>query len=455
MNQVIVVPYPGRGHINPILNLCHSLSSKLNQPNRTTIFTLILTEEWLQLIKQDPDHDNDNDNDNVRFVTIPNVLPSELNRGQSMTNMFEFLMAVKTKMQCPFEDVLDDLIEFVPVKLIMADATMTWPFDVAKNRNIPVAAYSPMSAMMFSVLHHVDLIESHNQLYADVSERGSEPIDYIPGISSLTIADVSMLLHEGIGQKLKGVVNDTVDVANKADYVLLSTIYELESKVIDALRARLHIHVYTSGPNIPYSRIKLDSSPNEPLYLKWLDSKPSTSVLYVSLGSFLSVSGDEMDEIAAGLVQSGVNFLWVARGETSRLKEFCAEKGMVVEWCDQLKVLSHCSIGGFWTHCGWNSVKESLFSGVPMLTFPIIIDQPLNSKAIVKDWKIGMNMKKEVGGFKRDEIAKVVRRFMDSKSVERIEMMERSKGVQKVCRESVVEGGSVNKDLDEFLRTWQ
>lgn len=162
--------------------------------------------------------------------------------------------------------------------------------------------------------------------FIDRTERGNECIDYIPGISSLTVADIPMLLHSGIDQKLKGVVNNIADVTKIADYVLVSTVYELESKVIDALRATLQIPIYTSGPNIPYSQTILNPSSIEPLYLKWLDSKPPRSILYVSLGSYLSVSSDEMDEIAAGLGQSGVNFLWVARGETSRLKDLCGDK---------------------------------------------------------------------------------------------------------------------------------
>ncbi|KAI3787899.1 hypothetical protein L2E82_00400 [Cichorium intybus] len=160
----------------------------------------------------------------------------------------------------------------------------------------------------------------------------------------------------------------------------------------------------------------------------------------------------EMGEIAAGLTQSGVSFLWVARGETSHLKEMYGEEGMVVEWCDQVRVLLHSSIGGFWTHCGWNSVKESLFSGVQMLTFPIVFDQQLNSKAIVEDWKVGRKVRKGTGGIKRDEIAKVVREFMDSKSVERLEVMEGTKKVQEICRESVVEGGSSEEDIKAFVK---
>ncbi|KAJ0794655.1 putative UDP-glucuronosyl/UDP-glucosyltransferase [Helianthus annuus] len=282
-----------------------------------------------------------------------------------------------------------------------------------------------------------------------LSERGNEIIDYIPGLSSLTVADIPTVYHSG-GERLKGIIPNLSNI--KANYVLISTIYELEHEALDALRATLQMPVYTSGPNIPYSQIEPNPSSDQPIYLNWLNSKPPRTVLYVSFGSFLSVTGAEMAEIAYGLTQSGVNFLWVARGETSHLKKICGENGMVVEWCDQLRVLLHSSIGGFWTHCGWNSVKESLFSGVPMLAFPISLDQTLNSKVIVKDWKIGWNVREKVGALKRGEIAKTVRDFMDSKSVVRIEMMEWAKGFSRICQESVGEAGSVNKDFDAFVK---
>ncbi|KAJ0794861.1 putative UDP-glucuronosyl/UDP-glucosyltransferase [Helianthus annuus] len=438
MNQVVVVPYPGRGHINPMLNLCRLLSSRLNRHSRTTIFTVVVTEEWLGFLNPDPDQDN------IRFTTIPNVLPSELNRGSDMVG---FLRAAQTKMEGPFVEVLDQT-QF-PVKLIIADATMRWPFDVANRRNIPVAAYWPMSASSFSVVYHVDLLESHHQLFANVSERGNETIDYIPGLSSLTIADIPTNYRRG-AEMFRGIAPTLFGI--KANYVLISTMYELESEAIDALRAILKMPIYTSGPNIPYSQIEPNPSSDQPFYLNWLNSKPPRTVLYVSFGSFLSVTSAEMAEIAYGLTQSGVNFVWVARGETSHLKEICGQNGMVVEWCDQLRILLHSSIGGFCTHCGWNSVKESLFSGVPMLAFPILLDQPLNSKLIVKDWMVGWNMRERVGVFNRDEIAKTVRDFMDPKSVARIEMMERAKVFSRICQESVVDGGSANEDIDAFVR---
>ena len=58
-------------------------------------------------------------------------------------------------------------------------------------------------------------------------------------------------------------------------------------------------------------------------YWRWSDNQPGKSVLYISIWSFLSVSSAQMDEIAGGLRDSGVLYLWVVRGETSRLKDCC------------------------------------------------------------------------------------------------------------------------------------
>lgn len=431
MNQVVVMPYPARGHLNPLMSLCNLLSSRSDSD--TTVFTVVVTEEWLGLIGSDPKPDN------VRFATIPNVIPSEHGRGSDMVGFFT---AVLTKMEAPFEQVLDQLE--LPVKLIIGDAFLSWILDVGDRRNIPVASYWAMSASMFTMWYHVDLLEQHRHIFVDLSERGEELIDYIPGLSPTKVADLSPVTREQLRLS-----PNLASMVNRAQSLILPTIYELEHEAVDALRSKSHKPIYTFGPNIRHHQL-LQS--HESKYMTWLDSKPPNTVLYICLGSFLSVSSSQMDEIAAGLKQSGVNFLWVAKG---KLKEEFGNEGFVVEWCDQIRVLQHSSVGGFWSHCGWNSVKESVYSGVPMLTFPIFADQPLNSKVVVDDWRNGWKMRKEVRTenlVKRGEIAETVRRFMNYESVERREMMERVKNLREVCCASIEDGGSAVVNVDVFIK---
>ncbi|XXG40299.1 hypothetical protein AAC387_Pa01g1056 [Persea americana] len=84
--------------------------------------------------------------------------------------------------------------------------------------------------------------------------------------------------------------------------------------------------------------------------------------------------------------------------------------GLVVPWCDQLKLLCHSSVGAFFTHCGGNPTMESVFAGKIMLTFPLAVDQSINSKLIVEDWKIGLKLKNEQKIVEREEIARNVQR---------------------------------------------
>lgn len=132
-------------------------------------------------------------------------------------------------------------------------------------------------------------------------------------------------------------------------------------------------------------------------------------------------------------------------------------KGIVLEWCeDQLRVLCHPAIGGFWCHCGWNSTKEGVIVGVPFFTSPISIYQPLDSKLIVEDWKVGWRVKEDVvelnnSVVKKDEIVRLVNEFMDLDSYIGREIRERSREVQRICCHAIGNGGSADTDLEAFI----
>jgi len=202
---------------------------------------------------------------------------------------------------------------------------------------------------------------------------------------------------------------EPVSLASKADqYLLFTSVYELEAQVIDALKLKLPFPVYPAGPPIgpvpsfepkDYTSV-ISSNHGIPGYIEWLNSQPKGSVLYVSMGSFLSVSSSQLNEIVVGVHNSGVRFLWVSRGETTLFKDGCGDMGQVVPWCDELWVVRHPAIGGFWTHCGWNSTLEAVFAGVPMLTSPIFWDQIPDRKIIVEDWEIGWRVKSEERAWK-------------------------------------------------------
>ncbi|KAL9367607.1 hypothetical protein Peur_038806 [Populus x canadensis] len=443
--HVVMMPYPGRGHVNPMMNLCELMSSR--KPD--ILFTFVVTEEWYDLIHSDAKKPA-----NIHFATIPNCIPSEVGRAKDFLG---FLEAVATKMEAPFEQLLDRLE--LPVDVIIADTYLDWVVHVGNRRNIPVASLWTMSAYVFSLSRHIELLEQNGHFPVELSERGEERVDYIPGIPPTRLVDFPNIFH-GNGRQIMPRSLEAVSVVSKAQYLLFTSFYDLEAQVISALKPKFPFPVYPIGPSIPYFKIKdnssvIGSNHNVPGYIEWLNSQPEGSVLYVSMGSFLSVSSYQMDEIVAGVHNSGVRFLWVSRGETTPFKDGGGNMGLVVPWCDQLRVLCHSAVGGFWTHCGWNSTLEAVFAGVPMLTSPIFWDQITNRKLIVEDWQIGWRVKREEGSeilVTREEISKLVKGFMDAENIEVKAMRKRAKELQETCREAIAKGGSSDTNLESFIR---
>nr|GMD17349.1 UDP-glycosyltransferase 87A1-like [Ipomoea batatas] len=169
---------------------------------------------------------------------------------------------------------------------------------------------------------------------------------------------------------------------------------ELEAPVeelLDRLYDRPEPNVIIHDTYLPWV-VALGNRRNIPVASLFTMSAATFSVFlhWDLLGSFLSVSSSQQDEIVAGVHASGVRFLWVTRGEESQFQRENNNGGgcLVVRWCNQFEVLRHRAVGGFWSHCGWNSTKEAAFAGVPVLTFPIFWDQTTNSFKFDFLWKL-------------------------------------------------------------------
>ncbi|KAI3986904.1 hypothetical protein MKX01_014605 [Papaver californicum] len=465
--HVVAMPYPGRGHINPMMNFCKLLTTKISVEDDIRI-TFVVTEEWLGFLESSSESRLPRQ---IQLRSIPNVIPSELVRGLDHSG---FLRAVHTKMEDPFEQFLNQLQQNddpgVAVTAIIADTLLPWAISVGNRRDIPVVSLWPMSASMFSIFYHIDLLAQNGHYPIDFSSGlADELIDYIPGVSPIRLADLPPPLDHSRQQSVSGVLAG-VSAVRKAKCLLLTTHHELEPQVTKTLMEVLPVPVYPVGPSIPFSTTLEDDrdttemhnnvNMEEHNYLKWLDCQPDNSVMYVSFGSFLSTSSEQMEEIQSGLHESGVRYLLVSRGGKDCIdeNEMGNSQSLVVPWCDQLRVLCHSSVGGFWTHCGWNSTLEGVYAGVPMLTFPVGLDQPTNSKLIVDDWKIGMKIMKEVGAnklVKREEIAMTVKKFMNSNgdSEESIKMRTRANELKESCRKALAKGGSSDININEFIRT--
>lgn len=102
---------------------------------------------------------------------------------------------------------------------------------------------------------------------------------------------------------------------------------------------------------------------------------------------------------------------YLPEGFLTRTKDF----GLVIQvWSDQAGILNHPSVGGFLSHCGWNSCIESITNGVPIIAWPLYAEQRQNATMLTEE--LGVAVKPKVLPTKkvveREEIEKLVRSVM-------------------------------------------
>ncbi|CDY33191.1 BnaC04g08480D [Brassica napus] len=130
----------------------------------------------------------------------------------------------------------------------------------------------------------------------------------------------------------------------------------------------------------------------EPAYVKEYKDARDGKVWSIGPVSFIcNLPLSQLKELGLGLEKSKRPFIWVIRGWENGFEERVKERGLLIKgWAPQVLILSHPSVGGFLTHCGWNSTLEGITSGVPLLTWPLFGDQFCNQKLIVQVLKVGV-----------------------------------------------------------------
>ncbi|KAD4178177.1 hypothetical protein E3N88_26768 [Mikania micrantha] len=122
--------------------------------------------------------------------------------------------------------------------------------------------------------------------------------------------------------------------------------------------------------------------------------------------------------------------------------------GKVIGWAPQVALLAHEAVGGFVSHCGWNSLLESLWFGVPTAAWPLYAEQQMNAFEMVVELGLAVDLKLDykidlfnpgarIVIVTAEEIESGIRRLMEDNKVR-----AKVKDMSKMCRETVVEGGS-------------
>ncbi|KAH0698768.1 hypothetical protein KY284_012983 [Solanum tuberosum] len=349
--SVLMFPWLGYGHISPFLELAKKLSQ------RNFIIHLCSTKANLTPIRA-----KQYSSSSIKLLELP-LLTTNLPPHQHTTNgLPPHLMDTLKQAFDSSTPQFTKILKTLKPDLLIYDFLQPWAPLAASQLNIPAVEFISSSSTMTAYMWH-DLLKK---------PKGIE----FPFSSTIYYRDYEMASIE----------------RSKQLYLL---------KRLKQIRIELDKAFLTGKKIVPVGPLVQEPTPDDTNsnLIKWLNTKDKRSTVFVSFGSEYFLSNEDLLEIAYGLESSKVNFIWPLRFEKEEVEiEEALPKGFVNRvgdrgrvfkgWAPQAKILEHSSIGGFVSHCGWSSVMESMKYGVPIIAMPMHLDQPMNSRLIVEE--VGM-----------------------------------------------------------------
>ncbi|RVX20361.1 UDP-glycosyltransferase 86A1 [Vitis vinifera] len=455
--HAILVAYPLQGHVIPAVHLAINLASR--GFTITFVNTLSIHQQTSRAQGAGSDDIFSGSREaglDIRYTTVSDGLPVGFDRS---LNHDQFMAALLHVLSAHVEELVERVVaeEAPPVSCLIADTFFVWPSALAKKFGLLYVSFWTEPALVFTLYYHMDLLRKHGHF--DCSETRKDVIDYIPGVEAIHPRDMTSYLQAtDTSTVCHQIISTAFQDAKGADFVLCNTVEELELHTISALQAKKKL--YAVGPIFPpgfTKSIVATSLWAESDCTHWLDAKPKGSVLYVSFGSYAHISKRDLMEIANGLMLSKINFVWVLRPDIvssddpdllpNELKEEVRGRSIIIPWCCQIAVLAHPAVGGFLTHCGWNSILESIWCKVPLLCFPLLTDQFTNRKLVVDDWKVGINIS-DGESIARGEVSEKINHLMGGKSGD--ELRERMDAVKQTLENALKPDGSSEKNMNRF-----
>ncbi|KAJ1420545.1 UDP-glycosyltransferase family, conserved site [Sesbania bispinosa] len=467
---IVLYPAPGISHIVSMVELAKHILR--HQPSHS--ITILLTtglldhpsiDTYIQRISTSLP--------SISFLRFPRTAAPAVGNCFAAT-FFHFVKTNAPNVRSTFHEISKSRI----IKAIVIDLFCTSMED-ASSMGIPVYYFFTSGAAVLALYSYFPKL--HQQTTVSFKDMADVELQ-IPGNAALKASQ----MPEPILDREDPAYWDMVYFCEhlpKANGIVVNTFRELESAAVKAIEEGLCFPdpkqaplVYYIGPFISDPQ-QSDKERDSVDCLSWLDKQPSRSVVFLCFGSRGTFTLLQLKEIAEALERSGQRFLWVIKtpahdegtnqilddtGEfelssvlPSGFLERTKERGLVVRsWAPQVEVLSHESVGGFVTHCGWNSVLEAVVAGVPMIAWPLHAEQHVNRNLMVEEMKVAVGVEQREGdGFVTgEEVERRVRELMESERGR--EIRETSLKNKNMAVAALGEFGSSTKALAEWVQTW-
>ncbi|KAI3833033.1 hypothetical protein MKX03_021311 [Papaver bracteatum] len=487
--HILVFPFPAQGHMLPLLDLVHQLALR---STATTTITILVTPKNLPLLNpiliQHPSV--------VKTLVLPFPTPENSLIPPGVENVKDvpsgyFLPMIQTirKLRGPILNWFRSHPS--PPSYIISDMFLGWTQDLSVELGIRRIVFSPSGAQILSVIFCLwrDLPTPANTDNSKDNDDANTliPFPKVPGCPSYPWWQLSSLYRAYVqSTKQSGGDNNSGDVEFlRKDFLgnvecwgmVFNSFHELEGIYLDHMKQTYfgNKYLWAVGPLSQSGPTERGGATSEQAgggdIFSWLDTCDDHSVVYICFGSQAVLDNTQMEALAVGLEKSGVKFLWCVKEPTvghesgeygmvpSWFEDRTADRGLVVRgWAPQVLILKHKAIGSFLTHCGWNSVLESIGAGVPMLAWPMGADQFMNAALLVDQVKVAVQVCEGAKTIPNaDELAQRMAESVatggstSSKEI-RMKAMELKQAAYDAVRVHENGGGSSSKDLDDLVQ---
>ncbi|KAJ0860387.1 putative flavonol 3-O-glucosyltransferase [Helianthus annuus] len=452
--ELIFIPTPGLGHIMSTIELAKLL---VNRDQRLAITVLVIKPPGMtsgSAITTYIESLTKNTMDRISFIQLPQVESPPIHGGPT-----EFI-----KSHCKYvRNVVSDLTSQPGsgrVVGFVVDMFCTSMIDVANEFNVPTFVFFTSSAAFLGFTLFIKLL--CDDLNRDVVELSNSDTEIsVPSFVKPVPTKVFWSLvktREGLDS-----VQRLAKKLGEAKGIIVNTFLDLETHAIESLSADISVPpVYPVGPILNLEGGSGGGKPFDDDVIRWLD-RDSTWFRaewspFLMVPTSTSVRANDFEDPKRHEDPSVV----LPEGFLDRTRGI----GKVIGWAPQVAVLAHDAVGGFVSHCGWNSLLESLWFGVPSATWPMYGEQQMNAFEMVVDLGLAVEIKldyekdvfnpfnpkaNKIINVTAGEIESGIRRVMEDN-----EVRVRVKEMSAKSRAAVVEGGSsyafVRRLLQDFIR---
>ncbi|KNA13960.1 hypothetical protein SOVF_111860 [Spinacia oleracea] len=459
--HVVLLASPGLGHLIPMIGLATRLTK--HHGFHVTIFVVTM-EPGPNKHNLLPNNQSYNTSQDLYNLVVLPYVDSSAQMG--LTDKIMTRLSIMMRGYIPTLRAELGSMQHNPT-LLVVDLFGTEFLSLANEFNMIKYVYIPSNAWFLAETICVPLLDKQVKHEGPLNISGCKRVEY---------DDILDPVFDPGNRDYDVYVSIALDIGT-ADGVLVNTWEQLEPKTLfslknnNILREIFNKPVYPVGPLV--RPVRPECLGGE--LLEWLDEQPKDSVLYVSFGSGGTLSSQQTIELAWGLEMSQQRFIWVLRppiehdvagalfhamdGQDKNITQYLPpgfmtrtrNSGKVIPmWAPQTEILAHSSVGGFLSHCGWNSTLESLVNGVPIIAWPLYAEQNMNAALVEEDLGVAIRPKvlptKGVVG--REEIMEMINKIIEEDD-DGVKMRARVKEVQENAIKAYTIEGSTWKSFGQ------